>query len=97
MATDGANVYFTDPQYFGPGNPISGLTDPGIGRVAKCAAAGCSNQATTLLSRINNPRGIAVDDAHVYWADFGSGGIVPGVSSGSAPYSNDGRIMMMTK
>jgi hypothetical protein len=99
MATDGVNMYFTEPQYFGPGNPIAGLNDASNGRIAKCAVVGCSNQAATLVSGVNNPRGIAVDEGHIYWADFGSGGTVRGspASNAQTAYSSDGRIMMMAK
>lgn len=97
VATDGASVYFTEQQDF-----TGGATgDADIGRISKCDVAGCSNQPTPLADKLNNPRGVAVDASHVYWADFGSGGTPPSLSTnngvGPPPHSDDGRIMMIAK
>ena len=97
VVTDGVSVYYSELEYFG-GGPTPGLSDADVGRIVKCAVAGCSNQPTPLAEKLNNPHGIAVDASHVYWADFGSGGTVssPGPQP-SPPYSDDGRIMMIAK
>jgi hypothetical protein len=95
MATDGANVYFSEPPYF-EGGPLV-PSDANSGRIAKCDVGGCSGGATTLVSMLNNPRGVAVDDAYVYWTDFGSGGPLPLAQWVSRAYTHDGRVMMMVK
>jgi hypothetical protein len=98
VVTDGSNVYFTEPQYYG-GGPTPGLSDADVGRIGKCNVAGCSNQPTTLADKLNNPRGIAIDADHAYWTDFGSGGTAPPLLGGplSPPYSDDGRIVIIAK
>ena len=98
VVTDGASVYFSEPEYWG-GAPTPLLGDADVGRIAKCAVTGCSNQATTLADKLNNPHGVAVDASYVYWADFGSGGTVPAPRTTPPPpaYSDDGRIMRIAK
>jgi hypothetical protein len=88
LATDGTNVYFTDL-----GNGVaSGATD--VGRIAKCSVTGCMDLGTTIADHLQNPRGVAVDDANVYWADFGSGTLD---SNKGLLLSVDGRIMTSPK
>ncbi len=88
LATDGTNVYFTDLGAAVAGN----ATD--VGRVGKCSVAGCTGGGATIADHLENPRGVAVDDANVYWADFGSGTLD---SNAQALLSVDGRIMTSSK
>jgi hypothetical protein len=66
-----------------------GTRSLGAGRIAKCAVAGCQGASTTVQDYVNYPQGIAVDDANVYWTDFGSGAAATG--------SDDGRVMVRAK
>jgi hypothetical protein len=99
LATDGNNVYFTDLGIDRSTNTTN------TGRVAKCPVAGCSDSGTTIADKLENPRGIAVDETSIYWADFGSGAIdadsvclAPNPSCGApSPLSVDGRIMVSPK
>ena len=64
LATDGINVYFTDLGSVQPSNATN------TGRVAKCPVAGCPDGGTMIAGSLENPRGIAVDETNIYWADF---------------------------
>ncbi len=88
LATDGTNVYFTE---LGDG-VAANATD--VGRVGKCSVNGCTGNGTTIADHLENPRGVAIDDANVYWADSGSGILD---SNASLLLSVDGRIMTSAK
>jgi hypothetical protein len=97
LATDGTSVYFTDL-----GNGVAAHVT-NVGRVGKCAVTGCPADCsysdcpmlgTTIAGLLENPRGIAVDDANVYWADFGSGTLD---SNAQFLLSVDGRIVTSPK
>jgi hypothetical protein len=88
LATDGTNVYFTE---LGDG-VAANATD--VGRVGKCSVNGCTDSGTTIADHLENPRGIAIDDTNVYWADSGSGILD---SNASLLLSVDGRIMTSAK
>jgi hypothetical protein len=85
IATDGLSLYVAD---WGDEND-AGKRASGVGRIATCPVAGCKDIATLVQDYVSYPQGIAVDDAHVYWSDFGSGTDPSG--------SNDGRIMVRAK
>jgi hypothetical protein len=88
LATDGTNVYFTEL-----GNGLAAnATD--VGRVGKCSVNGCTGNGTTIADHLESPRGIAIDDTNVYWADSGSGILD---SNASLLLSVDGRIMTSAK
>jgi hypothetical protein len=93
LATDGTNVYFTE---LGDGMAANATN---VGRVAKCAVAGCPGGATTIAGQLENPRGVAVDATSVYWADFGSGTLDSNALSTNQQslLAVDGRIMRSTK
>ena len=67
----------------------AGARRSGAGRIVACAVAGCGDVAAIVQDYVNYPQGIAVDDAHVYWTDFGSGTDPSG--------GGDGRIMVRPK
>jgi hypothetical protein len=85
IAVDGTTVYVAG---WGEQND-GGDRATGAGRIAKCAVAGCKEVPVTVQGYVNYPQGIAVDDANVYWTDFGSG------TDPSA--SDDGRVMFRGK
>jgi hypothetical protein len=98
LATDGTNVYFTDLGY------SLGANGTNIGRIGKCSVTACPpncsiysdcpNIGTTIAGRLENPRGIAVDEMNVYWSDFGSGTLDSNVQW---LLSVDGRIVTSPK
>jgi hypothetical protein len=88
LASDGTNVYFTE---LGDGVSAN-ATD--VGRVGKCSVNGCTDNGTTIADHLENPRGVAIDDTNVYWADSGSGILD---SNASLLLSVDGRIMTSAK
>jgi hypothetical protein len=86
IAVDGANLYFTD---WGATDVESGPVPRGAGHVAKCAIAGCSGISTAVAGFVNFPQQISVDDAMVYWTDFGT--------IADPHESEDGRVMALPK
>ena len=60
LAVDSTYVWWTQPVV--PGQPKSGAL------LRKAFAAGSTNDA--VLSQLNDPRGIAVDNINVYWVDY---------------------------
>jgi hypothetical protein len=86
IATDGANVYYTD---WGTIDVDAGSVPDGAGRVAKCAIAGCGGVPTPVAGFVNFPQQIAVDDTNVYWTDFGS------IANPNG--SDDGRVVSVPK
>jgi hypothetical protein len=60
IATDGANVYWTDQE------------TQTAGHVHKCGVDGCCMTPITMTPAQPNPWGIAVDGTNVYWANLGS-------------------------
>jgi hypothetical protein len=81
----GRAVYFTD---WGMTDVDAGMPE-GAGRVARCAIAGCNSRPTPMAGYVNFPQQIAVDDAAVYWTDFGS--------IADPNESDDGRVVAMPK
>ena len=64
IASDGAKVFYTD----------TGMADAGSGgggRVAECAVGGCAGTGRAVAGYVNQPLDVVVDDAGVYWTDFG--------------------------
>jgi hypothetical protein len=85
IAADSTNVYFTD---LGANAADGGTSFSGSGDVEKCPISGCSNP-TPVAAFVNFPQQIAVDDASVYWTDFGS--------STDPTGTQDGRVMSAPK
>ncbi len=61
VVTDGKNVYWVDESL-------------GTGR--SCPVAGCNGTPLTLATGLSGPKGVAIDDQRVYFADTGGGRIV---------------------
>jgi hypothetical protein len=85
MAIGGTTLYVAD---LGEEDD-AGTRRSGAGRIVECAVAGCGDVAAIVQDYVNYPQGLAVDDAHVYWTDFGSGTDPLGGS--------DGRVMVRPK
>lgn len=86
VAGDGTSVYFTDRGFAAD---ATGSFASGLGRVAKCPTTGCTGAPTPVEGYVNFPQQIAVDDAAVYWTDFGS--------SNDPNGTKDGRVMTSAK
>jgi hypothetical protein len=86
IAVDSTNIYFTD---LGTTGADGGTIFSGSGDVEKCPISGCSEKPTPIAAFVNFPQQIAVDDASVYWTDFGS--------STDPTATQDGRVMSALK
>ncbi len=85
LATDGRSVYVAEDGEQGE----AGAPPLDVGRVESCAAGGCGGTPTVLAGYLNHPRGIAVDDTHLYWTDFGP--------TANAVATTEGRVMTRAK
>ncbi len=72
LTADNNNAYWTE---YGSGQ---GTAD---GVVRSCPVAGCGGGPTTIAAALVNPRGIAVDDANVYFGTATYGGTMGGIKS----------------
>jgi hypothetical protein len=86
IAADATSVYFTD---WGISEMDASSVPGGAGRVSKCGVGGCNDAPTPIAGFVNFPQQIAVDDASVYWTDFGS--------STDVHSSDNGRVMAIPK
>ncbi len=84
VATDGENVYWTDPIGYRVCGDVGGLQGACVWRIGKCAVTGCDDQPTTLAVQSTAADAIAVDAMNVYWTSAGTG-------------IADGQILMLPK
>jgi hypothetical protein len=85
IAVDGTALYVAE---WGDEND-AGTRSSGAGRILTCAVPTCNDRPALVQDYVNYPQGIAIDDAHVYWTDFGSGTDPSG--------STDGRVMVRAR
>jgi hypothetical protein len=77
VATDGTSLYWTDEGDLDDGGTFA----PGTSCIWTCPLATCTSAAATaVVCGLDDANGIGVDDAAIYWIEFGTGD--PGNATG---------------